>query len=42
MRFFLMARAFYARFGISIRRVLTDNGSCYSTGCFASCSIASM
>ncbi len=29
MRFFLMARAFYARFGISIRRVLTDNGSCY-------------
>jgi transposase InsO family protein len=29
MRFFLMARAHYARFGISIRRVLTDNGSCY-------------
>jgi transposase InsO family protein len=29
MHFFLMARAFYARFGISIRRVLTDNGSCY-------------
>ena len=24
-----MARAYYARFGISIRRVLTDNGSCY-------------
>jgi transposase InsO family protein len=29
MRFFLMARAHYARFGFSIRRVLTDNGSCY-------------
>jgi transposase InsO family protein len=29
MRFFLLARAFYARFGFSIRRVLTDNGSCY-------------
>ena len=29
MRFFLMARPHYARFGISIRRVLTDNGSCY-------------
>ena len=29
IRFFLMARAFYARFGFSIRRVLTDNGSCY-------------
>jgi transposase InsO family protein len=29
MHFFLMARAFYARFGISIRKVLTDNGSCY-------------
>lgn len=29
MRFFLMARAHYARFGISIRRALTDNGSCY-------------
>ena len=24
-----MARAYYARFGFSIRRVLTDNGSCY-------------
>jgi transposase InsO family protein len=24
-----MARAYYARFGIVIRRVLTDNGSCY-------------
>jgi len=29
MRFFLMARAHYARFGFSIHRVLTDNGSCY-------------
>jgi len=29
MSFFLMARAHYARFGFSIRRVLTDNGSCY-------------
>jgi transposase InsO family protein len=29
IRFFLMARAYYARFGIVIRRVLTDNGSCY-------------
>jgi transposase InsO family protein len=29
IRFFLMARGHYARFGISIRRVLTDNGSCY-------------
>ena len=29
IRFFLMARAHFARFGISIRRVLTDNGSCY-------------
>lgn len=29
MRFFLMGRAHYARFGFSVRRVLTDNGSCY-------------
>ena len=29
IRFFLMTRAHFARFGISIRRVLTDNGSCY-------------
>jgi transposase InsO family protein len=29
IRFFLMARAHYSRFGFSIRRVLTDNGSCY-------------
>jgi transposase len=27
--FFLMARAYYARFAISVRRALTDNGSCY-------------
>ena len=32
--FFLMARAHYARFGFSIRRVLTDNGSCYKDGTF--------
>jgi transposase InsO family protein len=36
MRFFLMARAYYARFGISIRRVLTDNGSCYKHWLFRS------
>ena len=29
IRFFLMTRAYYARFGFAIRRVLTDNGSCY-------------
>jgi transposase InsO family protein len=34
MRFFLMARAYYARFAIAIRRVLTDNGSCYKHGLF--------
>jgi transposase InsO family protein len=34
MRFFLMTRAHYARFGFSIRRVLTDNGSCYKDGRF--------
>src|SRR5208283_339172 len=34
IRFFLMARAHYARFGFSIRRVLTDNGSCYRHGIF--------
>jgi len=27
--FFCMARAFYSRFGFSIKRVLTDNGPCY-------------
>jgi len=36
IRFFLMARAHYARFGISIRRLLTDNGSCYRDGTFRS------
>jgi transposase InsO family protein len=34
IKFFLMARAFYSRFGFSIRRVLTDNGSCYRHGLF--------
>jgi transposase InsO family protein len=34
IHFFLMARAYYARFGFSIRRVLTDNGSCYRHGIF--------
>ena len=29
LRFFFMTRAFYSRFGFSIKRVLTDNGSCY-------------
>jgi transposase InsO family protein len=29
IRFFLMTRAFYSRFGFTIKRVLTDNGSCY-------------
>ena len=29
IRFFLMTRAHFARFGFTIRRVLTDNGSCY-------------
>jgi transposase InsO family protein len=28
-RFFHMTRAHFSRFGFSIRRVLTDNGSCY-------------
>jgi transposase InsO family protein len=32
--FFFMARVFYSRFGFSIRRVLTDNGSCYRDGIF--------
>jgi len=36
IRFFLMARAYYARFAISIRRVLTDNGPCYQDGTFRS------
>jgi transposase InsO family protein len=34
INFFLMARAHYARFGFSIHRVLTDNGSCYKNGIF--------
>jgi len=34
MRFFLMARAHFNRFGFSVRRVLTDNGSCYRDGYF--------
>jgi transposase InsO family protein len=29
-----MIRAFYSRFGITIKRVLTDNGSCYPYGRF--------
>ena len=29
IRFLLLARAHYARFAISIRRLLTDNGACY-------------
>ena len=29
IRFFLMARAHFSRFGITIRRVYSDNGSCY-------------
>jgi transposase InsO family protein len=32
--FFHMARAHFSRFGFSIRRVLTDNGSCYRDGHF--------
>jgi transposase InsO family protein len=34
MRFFLLARAYYAGFGFSLRRLLTDNGSCYRHGLF--------
>ena len=34
MRFFLMARAHFNRFGFSIRRLLTDNGACYKDGHF--------
>jgi transposase InsO family protein len=36
IRFFLLARAYYARFGFSIRRLLTDNGACYQDGDFRS------
>jgi transposase InsO family protein len=32
--FFHMSRAHFSRFGFSIRRVLTDNGSCYRDGHF--------
>ncbi len=34
LRFFFLTRAFYSRFGFSVRRVLTDNGSCYRDGTF--------
>src|SRR5271170_566732 len=33
--FFLMARAYYARFNIPVRRALTDHGSCYRHSLFA-------
>jgi len=33
-RFFHMTRAHFSRFGFSVRRVLTDNGSCYRDGRF--------
>jgi transposase InsO family protein len=29
IRFFHMARAHYSRFGFGVKRILTDNGSCY-------------
>jgi transposase InsO family protein len=29
-----MSRAYFSSFGIGIRRVLTDNGSCYRNGSF--------
>ena len=32
--FFHMARAHFSRFGFGVRRVLTDNGSCYRDGRF--------
>jgi transposase InsO family protein len=32
--FFHMTRAHFSRFGFSVRRVLTDNGSCYRDGRF--------
>jgi transposase InsO family protein len=34
IRFFHMTRAYYARFGFPVHRVLTDNGSCYRDGRF--------
>jgi transposase InsO family protein len=33
-RFLHMSRAYFSRFGFGIRRVLTDNGSCYRNGSF--------
>jgi transposase InsO family protein len=33
-RFFHMTRAHFSRFGFPVRRVLTDNGSCYRDGRF--------
>ena len=33
-RFFHRSRAYFSRFGFGIRRVLTDNGSCYRDGHF--------
>jgi transposase len=39
LRFFAMARDHFARFGISIRRLLTDNGPCYRHRQFAAVSI---
>ncbi len=41
IHFFLLARAYYARCGFSIRRVLTNNGSCSRTGPFVAFSSAS-
>jgi transposase InsO family protein len=35
IRFFFMARAYFARFGITIQRVLTDNGPCYHSRALA-------
>jgi transposase InsO family protein len=32
--FFHSSRAYFSRFGFSVRRVLTDNGSCYKDGRF--------
>jgi len=34
IRFFHMARCFFSRFGFTVRRVLTDNGSCYRNHLF--------
>jgi transposase InsO family protein len=35
VRFFFMARAYFARFGIRIQRLLTDNGPCYHSRALA-------